>query len=148
MKKAVLIAILFVFLNFAVFSQTKGKQNSLVKFDEFERLTECEEGARLDNFLIELSKNKNSKGMIIFRSNKERENHRRMFRVDSYLYFRKVDRTQISYVIDNNDNPKIELWIAFENGEIEKCKNCKVIKAAEFKNPIFNEKETPSKNKK
>lgn len=136
MKRTLFTAILFFVFSFAVFSQTTSEQNSPVKFDEFERVSECEEGARLDNFLIELSKNKNTKGIIIFRSNKERENYRRVFRIDTYLYFRDVDKTQISYVIDNNNNPKIELWVAFFKNKIPNCINCKIIEANDFKDPI------------
>ncbi len=140
MKQIGFTTTLILIFCFAIFSQIKVEQNSSLKIDEFEMLTECEEGARLDNFLIELSKNKNSKGVIIFRAKTERENYRRLFRVDSYLYFREADKSQISYLMSSNDKLKIELWTTSENSEIPDCKDCKIIKATEFRNPINNKK--------
>lgn len=119
-----------------VFSQEVGSQNyEAQKIDEFDSLTECDLRSRLDNFLVELTRQPYAIGYIFFYQGEnalpsEIENPKRAERL--YLNHINMRRFDANRIVLNNYYRKetaTELWIVPENaapptptGTIEKPK--------------------------
>ena len=74
-----------------------------IKVDEFERVGECELGARIDSFFISLIENPSATGYIIFYQGKdvlpaEYDSSQMERRVRNYLSFRRFDTVRITFV--------------------------------------------------
>jgi hypothetical protein len=92
------------------------------KIDDFGKLGECDRNGRMDNFLIELMNEPESRGYIIFYQAKDvlPGQHRRQakqFYLD-HLKYRRFDESRITLIEAFREKQQTELWIVPPGGKI------------------------------
>ncbi len=111
----VLFLILIV-MSSGVFAQNEDKtpidvNPEAVKYDEFGRMNSGEVKMRFDGFMVNLQREYTAQGWIInFGANREIARREKLIR--SYINFRKLDSSRITFVNGGyRKDQKTELWI-------------------------------------
>lgn len=115
--------------------------------DEFEKLPQSEEKARMDKFFSELQNNPLSNGLIVIANDQNVVNELEL--LNSYIQERKFDKARISFLITNDIKELTRMLIIPKGAENPFFKDSLIIKAEDFdqlKN-LFRPKQTKDKNK-
>jgi len=107
-----------------------------VFLDEYEKVTIGDEKARLDNFFITLQEDKTAEGFIRLQVNTRANLHGRLKRINDHLFFRRFNKTRISFAVVKNEKEQTQFWAVPKRAKLPNCENCVIVKAEEAKQKL------------
>lgn len=116
--------------------------------DEFDMFGRGGTKGRIDNFLIELLKDKPSEGVIVFRDDKDLLRHIKYLR--DYIAFRRFARERLTVVISDKDVQPVQFWRVPVSMDLKQWSGRLIIKLEDFEplQKLFTPKIVRSKTKK
>jgi hypothetical protein len=139
MKQVIFTAILILAFCFAAFAQDAREIADPARYDKIDWR---EEKPRLLSFLVYLSENKNSEGILVLEFDKKSSRKakiRRLKRIVQFIDSKQFDRKQILFRISEGDSETTTYWIIENNKPTylkEEDETHKIIKAEEFEKKI------------
>lgn len=138
MKQIIFTAFLILAFCLAAFAQDSKE---IADPERYGKLAWKEEKFRLLNFLVYLSGNKNSEGILVLEfDNKTPTNERikRLKRIVQFIDTKQFDRKQILFRISEGDSETTTHWIIENNKStyLKENETHKIIKAEEFEKKI------------
>jgi hypothetical protein len=103
--------------------------------DEYDKIPLSEELARLDNFLISLQEDSDSKGFVwmTIDQNESVENAKKHIkRLVQHIKYRKAKKEKITFAIEKSDQRRTRLMIIPDDAEFPNCEKCEMIKGSDI----------------
>jgi hypothetical protein len=153
MKRFLLSIFLILAFCFTAFAQnfnflTTGFYASsfdeIIKFDQYWHLSIKDEKSRLDNLFNSLANDKNTKGLIAFRLNKNdsvKKKLKRFKAISRHLNYRMTDKSRITFAFLKTDEEETIIWLQPQDVDLmplisSENEKYKIIKAEEFEQKI------------
>jgi hypothetical protein len=121
---------------------------SSIQVDEYGKVPNGDEKARMDSFFVQLQNDPTAEGIIKVGNDKDLMRH--LTFLSNYTRLRNFDRTRISFLIASGNEHLTQLWIIPAGAEMLDCDDCLIIKVEDFEKlqKLFQPNPTTKKRKK